>query len=220
MVVTNTIAKIKAYFDKWHTKEAHLDTVYPIGSIYMTIDNYFYPNTEFGGTWIKIQGRFLIGSGIAPEDSNITYTTNNVGGTKKTQLINHTHAQDAHIHTQDGHTHTQNAHKHGPFYDTTYNTNFHYMSADGPMAEWGTAKNLNKIPNATLKEGGRFIMVSSELTDVKTRSATTLAIAKNQQATANIKPASSPIKNTGSLNENNDGNMPPYLVVNIWQRTG
>ena len=37
------------------------DMVYPVGSIYMTF-NITDPNTAFGGTWVKIQGKFLYGS--------------------------------------------------------------------------------------------------------------------------------------------------------------
>ena len=39
-----------------------LDLVYPIGSIYETSDGDFNPAEEFGGTWEKIEGRFLIGA--------------------------------------------------------------------------------------------------------------------------------------------------------------
>ena len=37
-----------------------LDTVYPVGSIYMSV-NSTNPGTLFGGTWEQIQGKFLLG---------------------------------------------------------------------------------------------------------------------------------------------------------------
>lgn len=37
-----------------------LDNVYPVGSIYMNV-NSTNPGTLFGGTWVQIQGRFLLG---------------------------------------------------------------------------------------------------------------------------------------------------------------
>lgn len=37
-----------------------LDNVYPVGSIYMNVNN-TNPGTLFGGTWEQIQGRFLLG---------------------------------------------------------------------------------------------------------------------------------------------------------------
>lgn len=39
-----------------------LDRTYPIGSIYMSV-NSTEPSTLFGGTWERLQGRFLIGAG-------------------------------------------------------------------------------------------------------------------------------------------------------------
>ena len=40
-----------------------IDMFYPVGTIYMTADANFNPNTSWGGTWTKIENRFLYGSG-------------------------------------------------------------------------------------------------------------------------------------------------------------
>ena len=40
-----------------------VDMFYPVGTIYMTADANFNPNTSWGGTWTKIENRFLFGSG-------------------------------------------------------------------------------------------------------------------------------------------------------------
>ena len=50
----------------------NLDFIYPIGSIYMSVSN-VSPSTLFGGTWSKIEGRFLLGT------SN-SYALNTTGG--------------------------------------------------------------------------------------------------------------------------------------------
>lgn len=42
--------------------DAIVDKIYPIGSIYMSV-NATSPSALFGGTWVKIEGRFLLGSG-------------------------------------------------------------------------------------------------------------------------------------------------------------
>ena len=48
------------------------DLVYPIGSIYLTLED-INPSTKFGGTWEKIsQGRCLVGTGIASDSPNNT----------------------------------------------------------------------------------------------------------------------------------------------------
>lgn len=38
-----------------------LDLVYPVGSIYMNVNN-INPQSVFGGSWEKVEGKFLLGS--------------------------------------------------------------------------------------------------------------------------------------------------------------
>ena len=49
-----------------------VDLVYPVGSIYMSVNN-VSPSNLFGGTWEQITNRFLIGAGNS-------YTLNSTGG--------------------------------------------------------------------------------------------------------------------------------------------
>ena len=49
-----------------------LDTVYPVGSIYMSV-NSTNPKTLFGGTWVQIKDRFLLAAGT-------TYKAGATGG--------------------------------------------------------------------------------------------------------------------------------------------
>lgn len=70
--------------DKWNVKifgkmmkQYMLDSIYPIGSIYMSV-NATSPGTLFGGTWAPLQNRFLVGAGG-------TYGVNATGGE-----VNHT----------------------------------------------------------------------------------------------------------------------------------
>ena len=49
-----------------------IDSVYPIGSIYMSV-NSTDPSTLFGGTWERIQDRFLLAAGSS-------YAAGSVGG--------------------------------------------------------------------------------------------------------------------------------------------
>lgn len=48
-------------------------TIYPVGSVYVSVNSSFDPNTSFGGTWVRIQDRFLLASGSS-------YTNGNTGG--------------------------------------------------------------------------------------------------------------------------------------------
>lgn len=53
-------------------------SMYPVGSIYMSADANFNPNTAFGGTWVKIENRFLLASG--------TRVVGNTGGEENVTL--------------------------------------------------------------------------------------------------------------------------------------
>lgn len=60
------------------------ETIYPIGSIYLTVDPAFDPSVTFGGTWEQIKDRFLLSSGD-------TYSSGATGGsaTKNFNTDNH-----------------------------------------------------------------------------------------------------------------------------------
>lgn len=82
-------------------KSKMLDFIYPIGSIYMSVNN-VSPQTFLGGTWVALQDRFLIGAGHS-------YAVNATGGaTTHTLSVNE---MPSHSHTFAGssigsHTHT------------------------------------------------------------------------------------------------------------------
>lgn len=66
-----------------------LDNVYPVGSIYMSV-NASNPGTLFGGTWEQIQGKFLLGmSSEYPAGSEGGETTHTL---TKNELPIHNHA--------------------------------------------------------------------------------------------------------------------------------
>ena len=78
------------------------DLVYPVGSIYMSVNN-TSPATLFGGTWEQLKDKFLLSAG------NI-YTNGNTGGeATHTLTINemprHTHEQYEHNHRGKYHSH-------------------------------------------------------------------------------------------------------------------
>lgn len=43
-------------------KSTVLNIFFPVGSVYMSADTSFDPNTSWGGTWVKVENRFLLGS--------------------------------------------------------------------------------------------------------------------------------------------------------------
>lgn len=84
-----------------------LNKVYPVGSIYMSV-NSTNPSTLFGGTWA------LWGSGRVPVSVNTSDTNYNLpektGGSSSVNLA-HTHTVANHSHGMS-HTHTVNSHAH------------------------------------------------------------------------------------------------------------
>lgn len=93
-----------------------VDIVYPVGSIYMSL-NKTSPSKLFGGTWERIQGRFLLASG--ENDANDTEADENWGTSFPEGTLNapagEKGGEATHVLTKAQmpvHTHVQNAHNH------------------------------------------------------------------------------------------------------------
>ena len=68
-----------------------IDIVYPVGSIYMSV-NTVSPSVLFGfGVWERIEGQFLLGSGT-------TYENGSTGGSADSVVVSHNHTQNSHTH--------------------------------------------------------------------------------------------------------------------------
>ena len=79
--------------------ELTLDVIYPVGSIYMSM-NSTNPATMFGGTWEQIQDRFLLAA-------SSSYSAGSTGGeTSHTLTVNEmpSHTHDYNKITQNGDT--------------------------------------------------------------------------------------------------------------------
>ena len=71
-------------------KQLVLNTFFPVGSIYMDATGKINPNTQFGGTWVKIENRFLYGQG-----------TKSIGATGGAETVSLNGSQmPAHSHTR------------------------------------------------------------------------------------------------------------------------
>ena len=61
------------------SKTETINAVYPVGSIYMSVKS-TNPSTLFGGTWERLEGRFLIGAGTNMRtNTNATFGSLGVG---------------------------------------------------------------------------------------------------------------------------------------------
>lgn len=68
-----------------------LQAVYPVGSIYMSV-NTVSPSILFGfGVWEKIEDKFLLASGT-------TYANGSTGGSADSVVVSHNHTQNSHTH--------------------------------------------------------------------------------------------------------------------------
>ncbi len=65
-------------YDTWSSAKIR-DFIYPVGSIYMSVNN-VSPAVIFGGTWEQIEDRFLLASGT-------TYTAGDTGGEAEHTLV-------------------------------------------------------------------------------------------------------------------------------------
>ena len=122
------------------------DVVYPVGSIYMSVNN-VNPATLFGGTWEKIEGKFLLGASSG-------HSLGETGGAEK---VNYTPAGTVGNHTltaaeMPAHTHTyaKSAASTGSTTLTADQIPAHNHSYNAPQANTGsTALSINQIPSHT-----------------------------------------------------------------------
>lgn len=188
----HTGAAIDASVD---TTQQILNMIYPVGSIYMSVNN-VSPATFIGGTWTALTDRVLIGAGSS-------YTVNATGG-----ATTHTHTSAAHTHTSAAHTHTTAGHvltinempnhTHGIYYDPNFcavhtgNNNSWkqgLVNVDSPGAYY------TNMPQPYTGGNGSH----------------------NHGNTGSTTPG-----NTGSTTPGNTGsssNLPPYLAVYMWKIT-
>ena len=197
-----------------------LNKVYPVGSIYMSVNN-SNPSTLFGGTWEEIQGKFLLGrstghaAGTTGGEETHTLTSN--------EMPAHTHNGPSHTHTGPSHTHTIASHTHTA---STASAGAHTHKLNrAKLAASGTARyavqDASSNPNNTYKNtqsaGAHTHTVtvngSGQLTTAASGTGVTGASGTGNTGASGTGATSS----TGGGAAHN--NMPPYLAVYMWKRT-
>ena len=114
-----------------------LDRTYPVGSIYMSV-NSTSPATLFGGTWVELQGRFLLGR-------SASYGNGSTGGAASVAIS--TAQMPSHGHTIRG----WNIGANGALPDTTpYNwvgyDRSGWYSAEGVITKTGSGSAHDNMP--------------------------------------------------------------------------
>ena len=177
------------------TKTNLLDFVYPVGSIYMSMNN-TSPQTFLGGTWERIQDKFLLSAGS-------TYGAGTTGGESTHTLTigempSHTHTQNSHNHTEQGHNHT-------------------LLGGKSDTNAWSA--NVLSLRNSNNKSACVGAVEGTE--DIK---AGNYYQTLNRNGYSYVHESYAIINTTTATNNNTGGgsphnNMPPYLAVYMWKRT-
>lgn len=157
--LTSEITNLQSQIDQ--INENLIDTIYPVGSIYISISS-TSPSTLFSGTtWEQLKDRFLLGAGdtysanATGGAASVSYTpAGTVGGhtltvteipshnhsftgsavTSGKVSAGHTHSGPSHTHTGPSHTHTGPSHSH-----TMSHTHAVYLYATNVAAGSGTS---------------------------------------------------------------------------------
>lgn len=127
--VNENMEIIDGMFEGFDPEKGIIETIYPVGSIYMSVNN-ANPGTLFPGTtWAQISDTFLMAAGS-------TYAAGSTGGAAQKSftpsgtvgshtlttaeipshahgLNNHVHSVGAHSHGLNSHVHSVGAHSHG-----------------------------------------------------------------------------------------------------------
>lgn len=185
-------------------KVATLDSVYPVGSIYISVVN-TNPSSLFGGTWVAFaSGRTLVGVDTSQSDFS---TVQKTGGSStvtltSSQMPSHTHSIS--------HTHGLNSHKHS-FGATTSSggSHAHNWSYDFDAA----AGSARYSPHRAYGAGyGNDAVTSTNGAHTHSVSGTTGAASGS---TAGASTSTSGSAGSGGAHSN----LQPYITVYMWRRT-
>lgn len=220
-------------------KKDIVDLIYPVGSIYISM-NPADPSTLFGGTWEAFgQGRTLIGAGTGDDGSrSLSFTAGGTGGEYKHTLTigempSHTHTQNAHTHTVGEHSHGLNSHTHSytkatgvaghtlTVAEIPAHSHLQYVTANsgGTAVRNDYDSDTHGIPYSQGVYTGNTGGDGSHNHGLNTSSATTGAASGSTAKSSAFKSGSTTATNKNAGGGSSHNNIQPYIVVYMWKRT-
>lgn len=193
----NTAEQVKVEMD------AVTNKIYPVGSIYISVNN-ANPASFFGGSWTAFAtGRTLVGVDTGQSEFN---SVEKPGGHK--ELQSHTHGLNNHVHSLNNHTHSVPNHVHTM---QGAGNHYHYLGINKDAVQKGTSYNK---PNN----------FESGSTSYKSNTTGNHAHTMNSSGTCttggNSGNTGGNSGNTTSAGGGNAGNLQPYITVYMWKRIG
>lgn len=166
-----------------------LNLVYPVDSLFFTMDDDANPANLFGGTWEQLEDRFLYAS--ANEDAGTTGGTSGSIILEANQLPPHTHPVSI---TSGSHSHVENDWVYVPRHDS---------QAETSIASWSQKYNQpgrenSVIYNKNRRKNGAVNKLSTASSSVKITGNTSANVPTGGQQSISI--------------------MPPYITVHVWKR--
>nr|DAL66492.1 MAG TPA: baseplate protein [Caudoviricetes sp.] len=193
----NTAEQVKVEMD------AVTNKIYPVGSIYISVNN-ANPASFFGGSWTAFAtGRTIVGVDTSQGEFN---SVEKAGGHK--ELQSHAHGLNNHVHSLNNHTHTVPNHVHTM---QGAGNHYHYLGINKDAVQKGTSYNK---PNN----------FESGSTSYKSNTTGNHSHTMNSSGTCttggNSGNTGGNSGNTTSAGGGNAGNLQPYITVYMWKRTG
>ena len=174
------------------------DNIYPVGSIYMSVNN-VNPSTLFGGTW-EAWGAGKVPVGVNTGESEFN-TVEKTGGEKTHELS---------ASEMPSHSHTVNSHNHSipSLKGTAASAGAHTHSAT-----WKYSKDVPLSGKYGRLNAGGNVSSSSGIT-INSAGAHTHSVTTNASTTGNSSPGTN--AQGGGQAHNN---LQPYITCFMWKRT-